>query len=135
MTSKDFHPIVTALVSTIQLVTSNVHSRGGTIWKSHSKQFYEVIISHKIWTKNCKDFCPELCHTTIFRSKVFFIKETSNIMICTFCQTLHWGYSCFEKISLLCQNTSCARWSHRIHKMRAILSSKYVCTHQLFSEK
>ena len=32
---KDSHSIVTALASTIQLATSNVHSRVGTICKSH----------------------------------------------------------------------------------------------------
>ena len=41
------------------------------------------------------------------------------------------GVQLLRKISLLCQNTSCARWSHRIHKMRAILSSKYAHTNYL----
>ena len=35
---KDFHSIVTALASTIQLATSNVHIKAGTICKSHLNQ-------------------------------------------------------------------------------------------------
>ena len=37
------------------------------IYKGHciSEWIYEVIVSSKIWTKNCKDFCPLALHSAV----------------------------------------------------------------------
>ena len=59
---------------------------------------------------------------------IWLIKKGSSHCISAF-RAL--GVQLLLKISLLCQNTSCARWSHRIHKTRAILSSKYAHTNYL----
>ena len=50
--------------NTYIILVKTALAKGQTI----SEWIYEVIVSHIIWNKYCKDFCPVLCHTTNFLS-------------------------------------------------------------------
>ena len=53
-----------------------VHFRarlGSTKGQKISEWIYEVIVSPKIWTKNCKNFCPVVLHTAQYRAEILTI--------------------------------------------------------------
>ena len=55
-----------------------------------SEWIYEVIVSPKILTKYCKDFCPVLCHTTGQKSLQFLDHILGEIMTSEIHSEIDW---------------------------------------------
>ena len=74
-------------------------------------EFIEVIVSPKLWTKNCQDFCPVVCFTKTCKKKGLY---TSHFQ-------MTWKYprrdakllACFSNQAHL-SFTNCSYWTHKI---------------------
>ena len=55
-----------------------------------SEWIYEVIVSPKILTKYCKDFCPVLCHTTGQQALQFLDHTLGEIMTSEIHSEVYW---------------------------------------------
>ena len=66
---------ITYYISTAHFLIHPQHHNSTTKGQYISELIYEVIVSPKIWTQNCKDFCPVVWHSTGQKFLLFFIKS------------------------------------------------------------